>query len=157
MQELEGELIPKEIRYFKGTFEVKKKDKWDEASNLSLYEDKIFKYYLKGIDNLINIPETTIQDLEEDNEENNKEDIQNNSTNNNSTTNNKTPDINNPNNSKCIKHDKVDVEDLENNLARDDIEGSEKIIDEKLKKLGNCPKCDKTKGDLKAMRRDLKE
>ncbi|MBT5354553.1 MAG: hypothetical protein HOL56_05600 [Flavobacteriales bacterium] len=157
MQELEGELIPKKIRYFKGTFEVKKKDKWDEASNLSLYEDKIFKYYLKGIDNLINIPETTIQDLEEDNEENNKEDIQNNSTNNNSTTNNKTPDINNPNNSKCIKHDKVDVEDLENNLARDDIEGSEKIIDEKLKKLGNCPKCDKTKGDLKAMRRDLKE
>jgi len=157
MQELEGELIPKEIRYFKGTFEVKKKDKWDEASNLSLYEDKIFKYYLKGIDNLINIPETTIQDLEEDNEENNEEDIQNNSTNNNSTTNNKAPDINKPNNSTCTKHDKVVIADLESNLNPDDIEGSIKIINEKLKKLGNCPKCNETKNELKEMRTDLKE
>ena len=159
MQELEGELIPKEIRYFKGTFEVKKKDKWDEASNLSLYEDKIFKYYLKRIEELDENEEVKQDKITETTPPTKKvtEDIQNNSTNNNSTTNNKTPDINNPNNSKCIKHDKVDVEDLENNLARDDIEGSEKIIDEKLKKLGNCPKCDKTKEDLKAMRRDLKE
>ena len=159
MQELEGELIPKEIRYFKGTFEVKKKDKWDEASNLSLYEDKIFKYYLKRIEELDENEEVKQDKITETTPPTKKEteDIQNNSTNNNSTTNNKTPDTKKSNNPICTKHDKVVIADLESNLDPDDIEGSIKIINEKLKKLGDCPKCNETKKDLKQRRRDLKE
>ena len=161
LQELEDKLTPKQIRYSKGSFQVKTGEYWKKVEDENLYTQKIFKSYLQGIDDegeevattkTPEKPKTTEEDPNAGEIQAPEEEKPGQATEPKLTINN---EVIKP--EPCTKHTLVDIEQLETDIDPKQFESSKRKIEKEIKKLDNCKKCKVKERSLEELLSELRE